>query len=95
MICLREEGPSEGSGQAKADCMSFNMSKCQVLNFGPNSLMQCCRLGAEQLESCAEEKDLGVLADSWLNMSQQRAQVAKKASSILACVSNSTASRSR
>ncbi|GAB0179524.1 mitochondrial enolase superfamily member 1 [Grus japonensis] len=68
---------------AKANCMRFNM--------GHNNPMQCCyRLGEEWLESCLVEKDLGVLVDS-----QVRAQVTKVANSILACISNSVASRTR
>ncbi|KAJ7414841.1 hypothetical protein WISP_81240 [Willisornis vidua] len=57
--------------------------------------MQHCMLEESWLENDPAEKNLGVLVNNWLNMSQQCAQVAKKANGILVCIKSSVASMTR
>lgn len=51
---------------AKDSCTRFSKVKC----LGCSNPMQCYRLKAEWLGSCSAERDLGVLVDNRLNMSQ-------------------------
>ncbi|GAB0186115.1 mitochondrial enolase superfamily member 1 [Grus japonensis] len=80
---------------ADRNFMKFNKVKCEVLYLGRNNFMHQYMLGASQLETNVAEKDLGVLVDSKLNMSQQCALATKKANGILGCIRRTVASRSK
>lgn len=75
--------------------MKINKGECRVLQLGKNNPRYQYRLGVDLLESSTLEKNLEVLVDNRLTMSQQCALVAKKVNGILECIRKSVTSRSR
>ena len=79
---------------ARVNLMRFNTAKCKVWHWGTRNPGHTYRLGGAVLESPAK-KDLGVLGDEKLHVSQQCALAAWKANSILGSSRKGVASRDR
>uniref|UniRef100_A0A8C6YCR1 SUMO specific peptidase 3 n=1 Tax=Naja naja TaxID=35670 RepID=A0A8C6YCR1_NAJNA len=80
----------------RSNKMKFSVEKRKVLHLGKKNPKGAYRpIGETRLNSSNWERDLGVLVDNQLNMSQPCAAAAKRASAILSCINRGRQSRSR
>ncbi|GAB0182847.1 cAMP-dependent protein kinase inhibitor alpha [Grus japonensis] len=75
--------------------IKFNKAKCKVLHVGQRNPKHNYWLGREWIESSLEEKDLGMLVDKKLNVTQQCTLAAQNANHILGCIQRSVTSTLR
>ena len=75
---------------ANKNITKFNKYKCKVLHLEKHNPGVQHRLVSTHLESSSVERDLGVLVDNELNMNEQCAAAAKKASRMLGCIKGIT-----
>ena len=75
--------------------MRFSKAKCKVFHLDQSNPRYAYKLGIELTESSPIEKDLEVMVDKKLDVSQQYSLVAKKTSCIPGCVKRRMTSRTR
>jgi len=80
---------------ANKNLMKFNKDKCKVLHLRKHNPGVEHRLGSTQLGSNSVERDLEVLVDSKLNMSEECAAAAKQANRILGSINKGITSRDK
>lgn len=78
---------------AQVNLVRFNKAKCKVLYMGHRNVRYQYKLENERIEHSPAIKDLRILVDSKLDMSQQCAFAVQKAKHIVGCIQRSVVSR--
>jgi len=89
------EGPRQAQAAGLVNLMGFNEAKCKVLHLGHSNPHYQYSLEDVRVEHSPAGKDLGVLVDGKVDMSQQCALTAQKANHIPGCIESIVASRLR
>lgn len=88
-----QRGPDSLENWAHAKVLDFNKARCKVqhLVWGNPKLRES--LGREWIGSSSGKRDLRLLVDEQLTMTQPRAFAAQKAKNVLGCTQSSVGSR--
>ena len=75
--------------------MPFNLEKCKVMHIGCKNINHQYNLLGKELETCQQEKDLGVIITNDLQSSKQCIEAEKKAQKILGYIKRQFRSRKK
>ena len=75
--------------------MKFNRDKSKVLHLRKRNQLHIYKMGDTWFSKTVSEKDLRIVVDHKLNMSEQCDVAAKKGNAILGCINRSIVSKSR
>ena len=75
--------------------MPFNLDKCKVMHIGHKNISCNYNLLGKEIESCQQEKDLGVIITHDLQFSKQCIEVEKKAQKLLGYIKRQFRSRKK
>ena len=74
---------------AESNRMKFSREKCKILHLRKRNPLHSYKMGETWLSKTTSKKDLGIVVDQKLNMSQPCDAAAKKANVILGCINRS------